>query len=604
LVAIDFAEGLPCLLLEGGPLSSGPQWESSLDRDLWVPVESEPAQSDPDLLPDAGRELTVEIPPHRVVDASKVDASGSVYQFEPGGDLILDFRHDELGQLAFKIKGRGKISIVVGESLAESENLDKEYFDQYALPVIDLTPEPKSILLPERCVRFARFMSTGRCQMSEIQFRARVAAIEYQGHFDSSDAMLNDIWAAGAATLHACLHDFYLDGIRRDALSWHDGLIAAEAGDLVFFNATAARQTILSQSLPPKPAVRDLGIADAPLYALTAFENDYLVRGDLDFSHRYRERIHDTLRLFMSMQDEKGFVSGRDAQPYGFFPDWSANAVTGPDSHGTPAYAQMLLMRAFEIGAAFARRWREADTETTYAAIAGKLRTNIRKHFWSDADAAYINGFDGDGKPDRRLTSFAQVNAILFDLASPREWGPLFDRVLDNPSQRSANWSISQPWEFLAYAKAGQIESLLKRLRWIWGGILKQGYTRFWEDIRPADNSTQQLALYGRPFANSLCHGWAGAAPILALMRGLLGIWPTQGGYAQCDIRPQLVRLERLGGMVPTPHGRISLELEHAKAGNLVLPAGITANLIGYTDESGKTVLSGPGAFRIQPVST
>jgi hypothetical protein len=42
--------------------------------------------------------------------------------------------------------------------------------------------------------------------------------------------------------------------------------------------------------------------------------------------------------------------------------------------------------------------------------------------------------------------------------------------------------------------------------------------------------------------------------------------------------------------------------LAYPKAGKLVLPAGVTANLIDYTNESGRTVLAGPGAFHIQPV--
>lgn len=605
-MAIDFAEGLPCLLLDGGPLSSGPQWEASLDRKQWVPVESEPILSDPRLRPDADREWTVEIPVDRMVKSLKVKSSGSAYQFEPGGDLFLDFRHDELGKLAFNASGTGKISLIVGESLEEVESLDRKYFEQEALPEINLTPGARqnSILLPERCARYVRIQNSDRCQLSEVCFQARVSPVEYQGRFECSDALLNDIWAAGAATLHACLHSFYLDGIRRDALSWHDGLMALEAGDLVFFDAAASRQTIVSQSLPSDPTVNDLGIVDAPLYALAAYENDYLARGDLEFSRRYSSRIHDTLRFFQSLQDERGFVSGRDAKPYGFFPDWSSNEDTGPDSHGTPAYAQMLLMRAFEIGAAFARRWKEGAPESNYRAVAEKMRKNIREIFWDEASGIYLNGFNQDGALDRRFTSYAQVNAILFDLVSPQEWDSLFARVLDNLAVRPAHWSIGQQWEFLAYAKAGRIDSLLNRLRSIWGDILKRGYTRFWEDIRPSDNPLRQFALYGFPFGNSLCHGWAGAAPLLALMRGVLGIWPKQGGYAECEIRPRLDSLKWVKGSVPTPTGKITLELVQQKGGTLTLPAGVFAQLSGYLDQEGKNSLLGPGTFTLRPLES
>ena len=175
----------------------------------------------------------------------------------------------------------------------------------------------------------------------------------------------------------------------------------------------------------------------------------------------------------------------------------------------------------------------------------------------------------------------------------------MFEKVLDNLAIRSPNWSISQQWEFLAYAKTGQIDSLLNRLRSIWGNILKQGYTRFWEDIRPADDANKQLAMYGRPFSNSLCHAWAGAAPILALMRGVLGVWPKTGGYAECEIRPQLSSLQWIRGSVPTPRGKIFLELDQKKRGNLALPAGVTAHLTGYIDNAGHRTLVGPGIFSI-----
>ena len=450
VVLIDFSETLPCLLLEGDRLSTGPQWLASLDRKQWVAVESDPILRAADMPPDGDHELTVEIPPAKTVKMASVLATESSYRFEPGGELILDFQHNELGRIAFEAQGSGRLSFIVGESLPEVNSSNSEFYEQWGLPDVEIASRSRPFLLPERCVRYVKILSSGHCQLKEIRFLARISTLEYKGHFECSDPLLNDIWAAGAATLHACMHDFYLDGIRRDALVWHDGLIGLEAGDLVFADATIARQTILSQTLPPNPGVQDLGIADAPLYALTAYENDYLARGDLGFSRRYQDRIHETLKFFMSLQDERGFVNGRDAQPYGFFPDWSATTASGPDSHGTPAYAQMLLMRAFEIGAAFAKRWNDSSRRALYQDIAGRLRQNIRRHFWSEQEGAYINGFDQQGSPDLRLTPFAQTNAILFDLATPHQWESMFKKVLDNPSRRPRNWSISQPWEFLA----------------------------------------------------------------------------------------------------------------------------------------------------------
>ena len=79
------------------------------------------------------------------------------------------------------------------------------------------------------------------------------------------------------------------------------------------------------------------------------------------------------------------------------------------------------------------------------------------------------------------------------------------------PAYRAATVSFKYHWEFLAYAKAARIDVVLGRLRTIWGQMLAQGFTRFFEDIRPGDDEIQRLQFYGRPFANSLCHAWAGA---------------------------------------------------------------------------------------------
>ena len=120
-----------------------------------------------------------------------------------------------------------------------------------------------------------------------------------------------------------------------------------------------------------------MGLIDAQFYVLAGFESEYLTRGDLDFSRRYRDRIEEVLGLFLSLQNQIGFVNGQNVEPYGFFRDWSATEASGPDPHGTPAYAQMLLMRAFEIGCAFAMRWGDTALAERYKSAASNLRRQI-----------------------------------------------------------------------------------------------------------------------------------------------------------------------------------------------------------------------------------
>jgi alpha-L-rhamnosidase len=243
-------------------------------------------------------------------------------------------------------------------------------------------------------LRFARFAASGEAELKNVHFDARLWPAEGKGRFESSDSDLNAIWTTAVATLRSNMHDFYLDGIRRDALLWHDGPLMLDAYERVFFDSDLSRQTLIAETMPERPSVRDLGIIDAPMYDVVGFERELLVRGDPAFSTMFRDRIEDILRFFASLQDERGFVNAAQVQPYGFFPDWSATKQSGPDGHGTPTYGQMLLAGAFAAGARLARAWNDEASEARYRTAAERLRDSIRKSFWRPHEGLYSNGLD------------------------------------------------------------------------------------------------------------------------------------------------------------------------------------------------------------------
>ena len=147
--------------------------------------------------------------------------------------------------------------------------------------------------------------------------------------------------------------------------------------------------------------------------------------------------------------------------------------------------------------------------------------------------------------------------------------------------------------ELTAYAKGGRAQDALTRLKAAWLPIIQQGYRRFFEDIEPSKDPTAQLAMYGRKYGASLCHAWAGAAPVMALSRGVLGIEPIQQGYRVCAVAPQRCGLNWVRGAVPTTRGLIEIEW-HGTKGELTIPAGVTAHAIGAK------FFNGPGQFSIQ----
>src|SRR5580765_4071140 len=327
-VQIDFAQSLPCLLLEGEEFSTGPLWQASLDGEHWVPAETG-AGGDPLRPPDGEREIVVTLPVVRTIDPD--GPARDSYTVEPGQDLLLDFQETELGSLRFEARGQGDLTIQVGESVPEVRDPDPKSFEQYPLPPIRLSDRASSISVSQRALRFARVSASGRAELRNVRFDASLWPAEEIGRFECSDAALNLIWKTAVATLRSNMHDFYLDGIRRDGLLWHDGPLCLDAYERVFFDADLSRQTLIAETLPEHPSVRDTGIIDSPMYDVIGFEREFLVRGDASFSRMFRDRIEDILRFYASLQDNRGFINAANVQPYGFFPDWSATQQTGPD---------------------------------------------------------------------------------------------------------------------------------------------------------------------------------------------------------------------------------------------------------------------------------
>lgn len=597
-ILVDFAGSLPCILIEGKGVSSPEGWETSLDERKWAEPEFESAFRIREVLPDTKLEVIVEIPVNRIISQVDVTSSGNHFLFSPKGSLIVDFWHDELGSIIFDAEGEGKISITTGESLEEVMDTNPANSEQIPLPDIEIKGD-SHIVTPELCVRYAHIRSTGSCKLQNLRFNANITPVEYKGSFTCNDPLLNKIWEAGAATIHSCMHDFYLDGIKRDALSWADAVMGMFGGDCAFFDTTIAHNSIVSQFLPLNPTVNDFGILDYPPFVFLGMEHNYLVRGDLNFVLKCKQHLYDILDLYKSLQDKNGFVNSKNLRNWWFFPDWSITQDTGPERIGIPCYSQMLIMKSFETGSYLANLMHDDVKSKEYAGIAQIIRKNIRSVFWDSTRGVYINGVDAHGKTDTRLTSFAQVWGILFDLVKPEEYKSVFENVLDRPERNKLSVSLNQLFEGLAYTKAGRSVIFIDRLRKVWGEMLEMGYSRFAEDIRPWESPADRLKLYGRPYANSLCHVWAGATPVVALSRSILGIYPTKPGFSECVIQPEFAGLEWIKGSVPTPYGSITIELDKSKGGIITLPDNVKALLKGLKTESGKTELMGTGVHRI-----
>jgi alpha-L-rhamnosidase len=617
LVTQDMTESLPCILLEGEGVSSGPGWEASLDGETWLPVEFNEKNGAPERLPDREIDSSIELQPRRLVSLTGGRETDGGFILEAGGVVLLDFWHDELGQLVIDAQGQADLTIHVGETEREAQELNGELLEQYPLAPVKVTRRGGTYCLPERLLRFVRIEASAACHIEKVTFQARVYPVEYKGSFECSDSQLTEIWNVAAATLHSNLHDgCILDGLKRDALVWlFDGNIGFDGADCLFFDRNVVHNTLLSLAPPKNFKKTDVGIPDNLMYFVLGFYQDYLASGEESFAHLHRESILSALTMLESLQGKDGFLAasafsvknaiteeaGLPGVDYlgEFFPDWAGKSDKGEirptdlDTAGTPAYAQMLLLRCFEAGVLFAQQWGEDQMARRYLSNVWRLGRAIRREFWDPKRKAFINGLDRNGNKDPRFSPYAQAWGILTGLVDAKGAPALVKKVMCNAGLRPANASMGVYWDYLAYIQTGRFDLVLAELRRLWGWMLAQGYSRFVEDIRPGDAEPHSLAFYDQPFALSLNHSWAGAAAVSALMRGTLGLRIVDYGYQLVELSPNWTAFEWVKLTLPTPHGSIELDYDQARGALLRLPAGVNVRLVGGR------LFSGPGEYKI-----
>jgi len=554
LTVITDGSRLPALMLRGTDCSG---WEASIDEGVtWVPVESDGRFSIPGRYPDAEQEQVITIRP---VSIETLD----------GGDLLVDFHEIEVGNVWFQARGNGSVQCYVGESVEEAMADNNARLEQFPLPAYDVA-RSRSIELPERAVRYLRIAMTGELEISDIRMDTKMWPVDRLMSFECSDPAINELFEAGVKTLHTSMHNFYLDGVKRDYLPWAmDAVVCALSGDYVFGDRQMSRNGISVALMPPHPSVSDWGIPDYPLHALIGLEQDYLRYGDMSTADMFRDRILSQAALYESALDGRGFLSAGEVRGFGFTPGWARK--NGPDGSGTPAYAQMMLQESFRITAFFCGKWGEKELQAHYSELAGKIGDAIVDNFWDEDRLAFMNGYLRDGSLDERISPHAQYWSVIAGIYPEEHYGDLFTSVLPGIPYYFEDISYDKGYEVLAYTKAGYTRECFAFLDRVFGDWLRQGNTRFPENFTPGGTREEQLVFYGRPFGLSLCHGANGTPPVLAVLKGIFGFSQSLETPSEYTVAPDLMDLEWAKISFPVAEGTMTVEVR--KGGNVRIDA-------------------------------
>lgn len=544
-------------------------WEVSLDGKHWNIPETDSRYSRQDLRPDAEHEQTVAISPHSLIPLRNVTGT----HLRHNACLLVDFYELEVGSVELTATGDAQLRFQVGETPEEALNTDEKLFEQRPIEAYMVKGNQK-IQLPERALRYVAVYCDGDAELSDIVFRAKLWPVKQLFTFHCSDSLLNTLFNVGVKTLHTSMHNFYLDGVKRDYLPWAmDGIVSQLAGDYLFGDRQMARNSISIALMPTDPSVRDWGIVDYPLHALIGLKHDYLRYGDLSTVRMFRDRIHQQLAFYEQQQDERGFIVARRPSS-GYIPGWSRNQ--GPSDYGVAAYGQMMLYENFRIAAYFARLLGDRKLAKHYNQRASTLADSITKHFWDSERHAFINGYYKNGKPDTRLSHHAQYWAVLTGLYPKEYIGELYSEVLPGMDYYRKNISYEKGYEALAYIRTGHTQEYGDLLNEVWGGWLAEDQVRFPENFSIGAPFAQQLSFYSRPYGLSLCHGANGVPPVLFVLHGILGFSQSDVRPNEYTLSPNLLNLSHATGSIPVKEGFIRVSLQRDGTSTVEIPAGCT----------------------------
>lgn len=582
LFEVTTDDSLPCIILKGAGLENPDEWQVSMDKEHWTIPESAVMYNKPGVLPDAPQDMTARIKPSQILPMRNAEMQGKDgISIGKNGYVLIDFFHLEIGTLTFQAKGKGTITVRVGETPEEALERDDKKLEQYPLAPVTLSEEGGTITLPERALRYVSLECDKGAEITSLRFDVSLWPVEHQMQFETDDDYVNNLFKMSSATLHTSMHRFYLDGVKRDFLPWSmDALVSTLAGDYLFGDQQVSKNGISIALMPLDPQKSDIGIPDYPLHALFGLKQNYLRFGDLTTSLQYKDRIIQLLDFYASIVDENGFVHGNygDRQ-FGYTPGWST--YNGPARKGVAAYAQIMLYYNYVTGAYFADLWKESALADRYRKLARNLKKKIFEHFWDNDRKVFINGTMNDNVTvDKRISHHAQYWGILADIFPKEHYDNLFENVLPNLPNYYEVVSYEKGYEFLAYAKAGRIKELWDHIYGVFGDWMDQGHTRFPENFMMNASRARQLVFYNRPYGLSLCHGANGVPVVVGALNGLIGFSQSSMKTNEYTIKPELLHLKWIHSRIPVKEGYIVLKLNAEGESTIDIPAGCTVRII------------------------
>jgi len=395
--------------------------------------------------------------------------------------------------------------------------------------------------------------------IKNIRLVCQTKPVNYAGHFESSDTLLNRIWYTGAYAVKLNLLKDHMGAIlvdRGDRHSWTgDAHISQGVSMVAFGNYDMVKHNL------QRTSVDNNSIESYSLLWIHSLLDYYYYSGDEAF-------LRSHLATLKRKIDHAAQITV-DEINLGFY-GWDERLGAGFETPNNPenrhAYRLLYVQTCVALSKALATLG-EKGLSADYRQLADAKLQEIRKDpSWFGAIGLHAAAEAVNGGYLTEDESKALVNKHFLDTANIISFSP-----------------FNQYFIIRALANSGLHQEALVAINRTWGGQLRLGATTFWECFRPEWANVIQPndpVPNGQHGYTSLCHPWSSGATRW-LSEEILGIKPVSPGFKRFQVIPHLSNtLGAVRGDVPTPLGTIQFDIDvNQGVAHLRSPSGSLATV-------------------------
>jgi hypothetical protein len=294
--------------------------------------------------------------------------------------------------------------------------------------------------------------------------------------------------------------------------------------------------------------------------------HDYwMYRPDSAFIQEKLPGERQVMAFFKRYQQADGSLKN---VPYWIFTDWVNNqkgwgrgmAPTG--SKGESAVMDLQLLWTYQLAAEMEDQMGLKELARQYRNAASLLQKTVLKKYWDNGRQLFA-----DTEAKDLFSQHANALAILSGVVKGPAATALAKKMVTDQTLAPASIYFKY-YLHLAGVKAGLGNDYLSWLD-IWRENIAMGLTT-WAETSDVSRT------------RSDCHAW-GSSPNIELFRTVLGIDSDGPGFRKIKIEPHLGDLKNIGGEMPHPAGKISVQYtvnDAATLAEVVLPAKTSGRLV------------------------